>query len=250
MWSAFNLVEDRRLQGLVEWQNAKFIASAHAPKGVKRLDMQDRVRFKREMVTRQEAMDKNYYRRTGLLDKNDNLADGRRIFSQAQSPDEMSDEYWRWVRGEYDDHDRIVESYKSRVMDAYETEQSLREEQLAMLHATPTTPTEQVVPGVGDFPKQPVVAYDLDSLSAILKGREPGESRPGLKRFYSDQGADRAKGYARLMRHQVAPPEGGLSMTKDGRPALPGNEKATPTPLQEAIQNRLPRLGRRPGGDQ
>jgi len=71
--------------------------------------MQDRVRFKREMVTRQEAMDKNYYRRTGLLDKNDNLADGRRIFSQAQSPDEMSDEYWRWVRGEYDDHDRIVE---------------------------------------------------------------------------------------------------------------------------------------------
>lgn len=243
MWLAYNEIEDRRIEQETNWRHAKFVASAQSPKGVKKIEMQDQLRLKRELNARQEEKDRFYYQCIGVVGEDDKLEDGRARHKESKSPGELADEYQRWVSGDMDEHDRIIAAYKNAIMENYEAENQRRQEQIAMMHALPVEQMSEET-----FPEQPIVAYDLDSLSDMLKGRKPGSSLPGARRLYEDKGVGRAKGYWRLQQKQAAPPEGGLAV-KDGKVVAPGGPGSLS--LQEEIQKRTPRFGAKPtsGGE-
>jgi hypothetical protein len=235
MWVAFNQVEDLRTQSLVGFQNAKFVASAHNPKGVKQVSMKEENRLKREEGRRHEEMDHFYYRQIGVLDDQDQLADGRKIVKEAHTPEELMEEYRRWVEGDKDKHDLIVEDYKARVMARYEEEQRRFHE--------PSLPEQMSEELPEEFVPRKLVGYDVKQLQGMLEERSPGQ-RKNVKRVYDGQRKVRQEHVYQqhLVKPPSAPPPGGFKLTQDGKIAMPN----APENLQEEIAARKHRYSSKP----
>lgn len=113
-WIAFNQVEDERARMEAQWEGFKLAASAMAPQAVRKIDDRDRGIRDREFERRSRALDQHYWYRAGVLDRDGYLrgrarwAMGSRPITAPKSVDELAQEHQRWVRGELDDHDRII----------------------------------------------------------------------------------------------------------------------------------------------
>jgi hypothetical protein len=116
-WIVFNDYEDRKDRHELEWQTAKLIASASAPKGVEKLNSQDLNRKKEEESHRQGVMDRFYYTCKGLI-----LGDAKDPELPkigGSSADDLEEEMRRWILGEKDEHDTIVDNYKKHISDHF-----------------------------------------------------------------------------------------------------------------------------------
>ena len=109
LWQFVNLVEDRFDEVEVSWNHSKFIASSMSPKGVKKQQSKDDQAKKKRDSEREEYILKSLkFIQTG--DVND-----KPLVVNAKTDDELMEEYKRWVAGEQDNHDLIVQNYKDRI---------------------------------------------------------------------------------------------------------------------------------------
>lgn len=129
LWVAYNLAEDDRLVWQAEWASAKLVASATAPKGVKRLNAREESERKLEEERRQKVIERVYHEATGRF-----VNDGDRVtMTRSVSAEDLVGEMDRWVRGERDQHDLIVEAYKNQIRAKHEAERMRHEERMREL---------------------------------------------------------------------------------------------------------------------
>lgn len=156
MWVAYNLAEDDRTQWQAEWASAKLIASATSPKGVRRLSQREESERKLEEERRKGVIARTYMEATG---HQVGEASGM-IVHRAVSPEELVDEMNRWVRGEKDWHDTVIDAYKQRIREKHDAERVQHEERMRALE---TLRAESEAQGIGT----PVVGHTLEQLRAI-----------------------------------------------------------------------------------
>lgn len=147
MWLAFNLGEDQRLDHRWQWQAAKMIASATSPKGVKKLNTADERLQKKEEERRRRVISKMVDLVLWGDSPQDNddpwvvLVEGKPVqvmpVKKAQTAEELEDEMRRWVAGERDWHDIVVDTYKARIKAQFEAEKQERESALTEVHSHP-----------------------------------------------------------------------------------------------------------------
>lgn len=112
-WRALNHLEDTRENAEREWENAKFVASAMAGKGMQKIysaDKRRRQEARTEQIERREKV-----LRYALLNEaiEDQKAQGNVIV--ARSVAELTDQLERDLKGEKDWHDRVIEEHENRV---------------------------------------------------------------------------------------------------------------------------------------
>ena len=129
-WTLYNYYEDLKISQEHEWSIAKLIASSNAPKGVEKLNASDKSRKEQEDNRRQELQDRFYYKTMGLITDDGTPTQDIPKLVGGSSPEELEDEMRRWILGEKDDHDIIVENYKRHVSENFARQLRLKEEQV------------------------------------------------------------------------------------------------------------------------
>lgn len=177
IWSYFNQFEDLREHNDYLWSLAKFMASPHAPKGVKKVQAQDQKSRSEEERRRKQTMDRIYYEAKGLISRT-NDEDRRKgvrgpwqDVRMAETEDELHEVMRRWVLGVKDDHDRVVDGTKSRIKREVEER---RAKQAAQRRALDQALEEEGVRGSALVPITGKAGQDfLDRVRA----RVPGTSK-------------------------------------------------------------------------
>lgn len=129
VWTSFNLAEDDRLKWQQEWAAAKLVASATNPKGVRKISQRDESQQKMEEERRQRVMDLMYFEATGHRLSEET----GQVTYRSVSPEELVEEMHRWVRGEKDEHDLIVDAFKDQIRSAVENQRKQHQERMAAL---------------------------------------------------------------------------------------------------------------------
>ena len=115
-----------------------------------------------------------------------------------ESPDQLQEEMRRWVAGEDDWHDRVVNEYKSRVTARHEAEQEERRRRAALLRKRLEHQEAD-----GDLPTTPLIGYTQEQLAALLEKRSPGA--PGARRvIQGSQFGKQAHLYERYLKRQAS----------------------------------------------
>jgi hypothetical protein len=119
LWVYYNRMEDHRELEEHDWQMAKFLASPHAPKGIKKISSKDKQRETDMERRRQRVMDRTFYEAKGVLIKRtEEVAKtfrSRDDVRMAETTEELQEVMRRWVAGIKDDHDRVVDNVKAKI---------------------------------------------------------------------------------------------------------------------------------------
>lgn len=116
-WRALNYYEDLREQAEREWENAKFVASSMAGKGMNRVHSQDKRRREQENEGRLERRDK-ILRFAVLGEPMDQSGDKRVPVMAARTVEELALQLERDLKGEKDWHDMVVEAHERKAQEA------------------------------------------------------------------------------------------------------------------------------------
>lgn len=223
MWSFFNTIEDQRLQEEAAWEGFKLSVSPHAPKGIKKIDERDRQARQQELARRQGVQDRTYYTIKGLLEALPEDKKNKEInLSESKSADDLVDEMHRWVSGEEDWHDQIVNSYKVRIVQNYEKQKAEQEQRAAALRAMQEQESDRPVSLVGYTPEQ---------LAEILKDRRPGAA--GVRQVGGGMNTVRDYLYQKYLGR--TPDSGALRPNDDGGLEVVSEDD---TPLNDRISQR------------
>lgn len=235
MWVAYNLAEDDRLTHQQWWQAAKLTASASSPRGIKKLNQSDERLRKREEDRRRKTI--NRMVELVLYGKSADLSNlgtmvvlvrGQPVevprIRMAHSPGELAEEMRRWVGGEKDFHDLIVDTYKDRLREHYG-----KEKQEGALE-------EALQPGVTGGTL--LVGYTLEQLEDL--GYSPPQQT--TKRVF-DGGAPGAV-YQKWVGHD--PQAGRLGVTDQTVRVMAPAEAPQRRSLQEQVEFRQLRLSTEP----
>lgn len=120
LWRAINHAEDRNDQHEREWENAKFIGSCFAGKGISKVYSQDterRRKDKEERVSRKDRL----LRETLLGEK---IAPATTtipgaIMTGPKTVDELATQLEHDLRGDKDWHDRVIEDHVTRIRERF-----------------------------------------------------------------------------------------------------------------------------------
>jgi len=126
-WRAINHFEDIRDTAEREWENAKFIASAMAGKGMNKVHSQDRRRREQETTDRQDKKDRIL--RFALLGEPLEQSSKGVPIKVARTVDELAEQLTKDLKGEKDWHDMVVDAYEGRARQ----ERQAKEERLQEL---------------------------------------------------------------------------------------------------------------------
>jgi hypothetical protein len=115
VWRALNYYEDTRDSAEREWDNAKFIGSCFAGKGIQKIYNQDKDRRQKERDERVKRRDQ-LIRQVVLREDPDKVKDnGRYVMKVARSVEELADQLEKNLRGEKDWHDEVVAREEARL---------------------------------------------------------------------------------------------------------------------------------------
>jgi hypothetical protein len=232
VWMEWNQYEDTRIEEEYSWSLTKVLVSVQASKGSKKLDAKDKARNDREKSRRSEVQDRAYYKWVGLLDENDQAkADTTTEVFQPRTAAELSEEMRRWVAGEKDFHDRVVDDYKDRVK--REMEEKETSQQRALEEAQARRAKEEQETG---FSRPALVAYTPEQLAKLV----PERARPGAKFIIEADPASRT--YNRYLRDDL---KSGALKVEDGRIVVykPPSEEGDGRPsLNDLIAGRKPSI--------
>lgn len=240
IWSVFNEVEDRRIAQDQMWDGFKLVASSNSPKGVQKIDERDTRLRREEDARRQSVMDRYYYFRKGLVNQEGLTQNPERNVSGSyvagpKTVDQLEQEMKRWVAGELDDHDRIVEDYKQRILDRQAEVEAEREERRLRFAAETEKRLE------ASFEVTPMVGYTLEQMQMILSSRGEGLRNT---RFVHDEQYAEAK--SKTDRHIHRPVSGNLAVQGDKLVSPTANPQADIRTLQEMIMSRNVEVGDEP----
>jgi hypothetical protein len=126
-WRAMNYYEDLKETAEREWENAKFVASAMAGKGMSRIHSQDKRRRDKDREERLERRDRIL--RFALLGESmDTETNKGAPIRVARTVEELANQLERDLKGEKDWHDLVVEAHERRASEDRERrEQHIRE---------------------------------------------------------------------------------------------------------------------------
>jgi hypothetical protein len=223
MWTFFNMIEDQRIADDVYWDGVKFTTSAHSAKGVKKADDRDKQHRKEEQDRRQRVQDTFFYVVKGVIKKPDSDVKSDQNLNGKKTSDDLAEEMRRWVAGEADWHDDIVNNYKRKVSENYERHKQEAAERAAILASAREDDSEQ---------PQSMVAYTPEQLADILKDR--GHGVAGVRQVGSGPGAVREHLYTKFLGRDAD--SGVLKVTPDGQMAI-ASPNAGPT-LEQRIEDR------------
>jgi len=176
LWWAYNTTEDKRDDERTLWSAAKVIASAAAPKAIEKLNSREKTAERREEDRRQRVQDLFYYKAIGQLDEEGKDALGHDgIVFELPSYDDLADDMRRWIVGEFDWHDQVVDAYKKHVIEQQEQAQRERVARLLVLQR------EMEDEGLEDeaVVVQQLVGYTPEQMKDVLAQR--GSPKPGVK---------------------------------------------------------------------
>jgi hypothetical protein len=205
-WVMFNEHEDAMDKVTHEWALAKFTASPHAPKGIKKVTAQDAARDADLQRRRERVIDRTYYEVKGYLTREKEKpkkAGKYQEFRMAESEEEMHDEMQRWVAGIKDEHDVVVDGVKSRIRSEVEGRKEaerLRREAFAQALEEEGFPTTSRI--------TPLIGSSGQAFVERMKARMPGTSK-----VYSDNTHNSA--YEKYIKND--PSAGELRVTEDGQ---------------------------------
>lgn len=115
-WRALNHYADLKEQSEREWENAKFVASAMAGKGMTKVHNQDRRRREQELQDQVERRDKII--RFALLGESPDKASNQLgVVKVARTVEELQTQLHKDLTGEKDWHDMVIEAHENRVKD-------------------------------------------------------------------------------------------------------------------------------------
>jgi hypothetical protein len=123
-WRALNFYEDRHETVERDWENAKFIGSCFAGKGIQKIYQQDtdrRQKEKEERFTRKDRLLRQVLLGEKPQDKVKQLHGA--VLTGAHSVEELADQLQSDLRGEKDWHDRVVEEHTQRIKKNIQTRQ-------------------------------------------------------------------------------------------------------------------------------
>lgn len=123
-WRSINYYEDIFEQMEREWENAKFIGSCFAGKGIQKVYNQDqdrRRKRKEDILARKDAIIR--YAIFGD-DIGDAKQQGHAVVLAARTTDELSKQLEHDLRGEKDWHDRVIEEYDRLHRDTHQAQQA------------------------------------------------------------------------------------------------------------------------------
>ena len=115
VWRSLNHFDDLRETAEREWDNAKFIGSCFAGKGIQKIYSQDkdrRIKEREERVKRRDQLIRQVVYRE---DPDKTSQDGKYVMTVAKSVEELADQLEKGLRGEKDWHDEIVAREEERI---------------------------------------------------------------------------------------------------------------------------------------
>jgi hypothetical protein len=224
IWIIFHKAEDEHADWLRHWQAAKFVASAHNSKGVKKVSTKDDSQTKAEKSRRQRVIDETCWRATGGLPG----LDQPRLY-RAVTAEDLVDEMKRWVAGEHDFHDTVVTDYKEkiRLKMAEEKQRKIDQDEAriqARMAADASFDPETAKP-------RPLVGYTLEQLAQITQGRPGGRKTGGSVVF---EGSNMNYVYDKFVDQEI---QAG-SLSTDGKAVPTEREQGGPSTLQQKIAGR------------
>jgi len=206
MWTAYNGIEDWREGEQARWDQAKFVASATNPKGVNQITSRDKAAHMEEKDRRQAVFDRFFYEAIGVLDADGKDRSGEKQFIiKASTPDELAEEMRKWVSGELDFHDKVVENYKQGIIQRYQAEQADR--------ATRARESALAAQEEGESPLalQPLVGFSRDELLQMLRSKGDTPARRVANVIEEGKGRDYLYG-----KYLERPPTSGKLEVRDG----------------------------------
>ena len=218
-WMAFNLMEDEKEDNLQAWTNAKFIASAHSPKGVRKLNSHDSSTAKLEAERRERVIWESWAEVTrGIVRAPQN------VVHRSVTGDELSREMQMAMSGEKDLHDLVIDAYKEKIRRMHDDSKQQHQERMEELQQI------QAESGFGSEQPLRMVGYTREQLLEIT-GQVDVPSRPGVRRVF-DTGSS-----GRLYERYVEQPIQAGVLNKEGKGvAAPGR------PLNAELENRKVRF--------
>ncbi len=124
-WRAINFLEDAKEVAEREWENAKFVASAMAGKGMSKVYSQDKQRRKNEHDDKLARRDKIL--RFALLGEGAETSSTGGAMKVARTVEELATQLERDLKGEKDWHDQVVDAHEQRI-------QQERQAQMERIH--------------------------------------------------------------------------------------------------------------------
>lgn len=221
MWAVFNDVEDRRIHDQSLWDGFKLVASAMAPKGIKKIDQKESQMRQSEEERRRAVRDRFYYISMGVMLPDGQTREGYgEYMTFSKTPDELAQEMYNWVTGKEDHHDKVVNSYKHQVIEKYRSEKAEQETRRELLRKRLDEQRE-----LHEDMDRPIVGYTQQQLANILKDRNLG--RPGVRQVFESDRDDRDYLYEKYL--ESAPDAGLLREKGNSLSMAPGATDFTDT---------------------
>lgn len=119
-WNALNYYEDLKVRSESDWENAKFVASSMAGKGMSKVHSADRTRRQKEreeQIARRDRLLRHVLVGASLEGP---AGDGTVVKQVASTVQELGEQLKKDLKGEKDWHDHIIEAHERRVREGYE----------------------------------------------------------------------------------------------------------------------------------
>ena len=134
-WVAWNRLEDERDHQEYLWSNTKVLVSLQSHKGSESLSNRDRQRQQTEDERRGSVRERAEHRfRYGEPEEDSNKPPAETV-QKARTNGELEEEMRRWISGDLDWHDQIVEDYKNRILEQQEERERQKEAIMSELRA-------------------------------------------------------------------------------------------------------------------
>jgi hypothetical protein len=135
LWRALNHAEDRNEQHEREWENAKFVGSCFAGKGIAKVYNQDNERRRKDKEERLSRKDK-ILREIILGEKQEAnvLKIPGAVITVPRTVEELASQLEKDLRGEKDWHDRVIEDHETKIRNQY-NDRRVQVEQVARENA-------------------------------------------------------------------------------------------------------------------
>lgn len=120
LWSFFNTVEDLREHNQYLWSLTKFVAGTQAPKGIQKLTVKEQKQEAALEYKRQRIRDRMYYEAMGIPFPTEEESRRYLNVNPMETEADLKKEYARWISGEKDWHDKIIDYVKNKIRREHE----------------------------------------------------------------------------------------------------------------------------------